>query len=93
MAEERNRPAMPHHVVLEGRRRLSVSGVEDVESFDENGVALLTSKGPLVIRGNGLRVGKLTIDGGEIHIEGRVDSLQYEDLPERRPGLFARWFG
>ena len=87
------RPAMPHHVILEGRSRLSVSGVEDVESFDETGVALLTAKGPLIIRGTGLRVDKLSIDGGEIHVEGRIDAMQYEDLPEQKPGLWSRLFG
>ena len=93
MAEEKIRPAMPHHVILEGRSRLSVSGVEDVESFDENGVVLLTVKGPLVIRGTGLRVDKLSIDGGDIHVEGRIDAMQYEDLPEQKPGLWSRMFG
>ena len=43
----------PHHVILEGRESLSVSGVEEVESFDENSIVMSTCKGTLVVRGGG----------------------------------------
>ena len=52
-ADERNRE-MPHTVILEGREKLSISGVVDVQSFDEDQVLLETVRGMLVVRGQGL---------------------------------------
>ena len=55
-----------HHILLEGREQLTVSGVEEVESFDENTIVMLTVKGTLVVRGEDLHIEKLSLDGGEI---------------------------
>ena len=85
--EEKNRRTeWPHNVILEDRSRLSVSGVEDVASFDENAVVLYTSHGLLTVRGTALRVDKLSIEGGELNIEGTVDALQYQDEQPAREG-------
>lgn len=83
---------LPHHVIIEGRSRATISGVEDVESFDENSVTMVTSRGTLVLTGSGLRVDRLSIDKGELNVEGQVDSMQYLDDAERR-GFWARLFG
>lgn len=88
MAYEETR--MPHHVVLEGRNDLSVSGVEDVESFDENTIVMATVKGTLVVRGEGLHIEKLSLDGGDLKVEGTVDSLVYEDDGREKGGFLAR---
>lgn len=82
-----------HHLELEGRERLTVSGVEDVERFDETGIVMSTTAGTLVVSGDGLHIGKLSLDGGELHVEGRIDSLAYEDGPAERGGLLRRLFG
>ena len=68
MAYEENMPRMEgaHHVILEGREQLSVSGVED------------------------LHIEKLSLDGGDLRVEGVVDSLSYEDDSRERGGFFAR---
>ena len=81
-----------HQLTLEGRARLSVTGVENVERFDETGIVLVTVAGLLVIGGEELRIGKLSVDGGELFVEGRVDSLSYEDR-ESGGGLLRRLFG
>ncbi|MCL1820475.1 MAG: YabP/YqfC family sporulation protein [Oscillospiraceae bacterium] len=83
---------LPHHVIIEGRSRATVSGVEDVESFDENGVTMVTSRGTLVLTGSGLRVDRLSIDKGEINVEGQVDAIEYLGDTERR-GFLSRLFG
>ena len=76
--DDRTRNAeLPHNVIIEGRSRLSISGVEDVESFDENSVNLYTSKGMLTIRGTGLHMERLSLDTGELGVEGTIDGLQY----------------
>ena len=86
-------PEPQHNVIMEGRERLTVTGVEDVDSFDEDAVAVATVRGRLVIRGEGLRLEKLSLDTGEIIACGRVDSMEYagEDALESG-GLFSRLF-
>ena len=84
----------PHRVVLEERGSLSVSGVEEVERFDENEIVMATVRGTLVVRGEGLHIEKLSLDGGDLKVEGGVDSLTYEDVGGReRTGFLARLFG
>lgn len=90
--EKTNRPEAPHHIILEGREQLSVSGVEEVESFDENQIVMYTSKGTLIVRGEGLHIEKLSLDGGDLKVEGTVDSLMYEESQRDRGGLFSRLF-
>ncbi|SMC54734.1 sporulation protein YabP [Papillibacter cinnamivorans] len=90
--EKIQRNGLVHHIVMEGREHLSVSGVEDVESFDETGIVMITSQGTLVVRGNELRIGKLNLEGGELSVEGTIDSLTYEEDLRERGGLFSRLF-
>ena len=79
MAQEERRPGPegPHHIILEEREGLTVSGVEEVESFDENTIVMDTVRGTLVVRGEGLHIEKLSLDGGDLKVEGTVDSLVY----------------
>ena len=84
---------MQHRLELEGRERLTVCGVEDVERFDETGLIMSTTQGTLVVTGEGLHIGKLSLDGGELHVDGRIDSVSYEDGGQERGGLFHRLFG
>lgn len=85
-------PETPHNLTLEGRRKLRVGGVEDVESFDENTIVLQTSGGLLILRGSELHVDKLSIEGGELSVSGRIDSMTYEDNGGGRGGFFSRLF-
>lgn len=86
-------PPEAHRLELTGRERLLVSGVEDVERFDETGIVMTTAAGTLVISGEDLHIGKLSLDGGELHVEGRIDSVAYEDFAQGRGGFFGRLFG
>lgn len=90
--EDRLQPGTPHQVVLEDREQLMISGVEEVESFDETTIVMSTSKGSLVVRGEDLHIEKLSLDGGDLKVEGSVDSLTYEDDAGDRGGFFARLF-
>ena len=93
MNEFREMPLEAHRLELVGREHLSVSGVEDVERFDETGIVRSTSAGTLNITGEELHIGKLSLDGGELHVEGRIDSVSYEDQPAGRGGFWGRLFG
>ena len=86
-------PQAAHRLELIGREHLVISGVEDVERFDENGIVMATSAGTLVVTGEELHIGKLSLDGGELHVDGRVDSVSYEDGGREGSGLFRRLFG
>ena len=77
---------------MEERSSLSVSGVEEVESFDENAIVMVTSQGTLVVRGEELHIEKLSLDGGDLKVEGSIESLTYEDEGRERGGLLARLF-
>ena len=91
-AEERNRE-MPHTVILEGREKLSISGVVDVQSFDEEQVLLETVRGMLVVRGRGLHVERLQLEAGELIVEGEVGLVEYDDSVQPRGGLLKRLLG
>ncbi|WP_295740266.1 YabP/YqfC family sporulation protein [uncultured Oscillibacter sp.] len=93
MNDYNSMPQTAHRLELVGRERLTVSGVEDVERFDETGIVMSTSAGTLVVTGEDLHIGKLSLDGGELHVEGRVDSVTYEDDGAGRGGFFSRLFG
>ena len=86
-------PAAGHRLELIGREHLVISGVEDVERFDENGIVMTTSAGTLVVTGEELHIGKLSLDGGELHVDGRVDAIAYEEADQSRGGLLRRLFG
>ena len=79
----------PHELRLENRARLSVNGVREGESFDEESVVLHTTKGGLVIRGQQLHLQTLSIDGGQVAVDGTVDAMSYEEA-QRKGGLFSR---
>ena len=79
MTNEFNIPAASHRLELTGREHLTVSGVEDVERFDESGVIMTTSAGTLIVTGEDLHIGKLSLEGGELFVDGRIDSVAYED--------------
>ena len=93
MREYHTMPAVEHRLELVGREHLVVTGVEDVERFDETGIVMSTSAGTLVITGEELHIGKLSLDGGELHVDGRIDSVTYEDETRGRRGFFGRLLG
>lgn len=77
--EKAKTSAKPHNIILEDRERLSVSGVEDVESFDERQIIMRTSKGNLILRGNDLHIDKLSLETGELTVTGLIVELGYEE--------------
>ena len=91
--DNRARPAMSHHVILEEREQLVISGVEEVESFDESTIFLTTAQGCLEIQGEGLHIEKLSLDGGDLKVEGRVNALIYGEERRERGGLLSRLLG
>ena len=89
--ESLNGAPVRHRLELDGRSRLILSGVEDVERFDESEIVMSTSEGTLIVTGEQLHIDKLTLDGGELHVDGRIESMSYVNEPPRG-GLFSRIF-
>ena len=95
MAYELNTGKMlpEHRLELLGREHLTVSGVEDVERFDENCIVMATCVGTLIVTGEELHIGKLSLDGGELHVDGRIEAVNNEEQPVHRGGFFSRLLG
>ena len=76
---------LSQRIELTGRERLTVTGVEDV--------VMHTAAGVLVVSGEDLHIGKLSLDGGELLVEGHIDGLNFEDAPARKSSFFSRLLG
>ncbi len=81
----------PHRLSLDQRNHLTVSGVDEVESFDESAIRMTTKGGDLLVRGRGLHIEKLSLDGGDLLVDGTVDALIYQE-PEEAASFLSRLF-
>ena len=81
-----------HSIHIDNRMRISITGVSDVESFNEQDVMLITEAGPLNIVGTNLHLSKLNLEDGQISIEGEILALDYEPPEPERRGMFGRVF-
>lgn len=93
--ETLNNASRMHKISLSNRRTCTINGVSDVLSFDIHEVLLETEQGMLMIKGNDLHVNRLTLDKGEVDIEGRIDSLTYSDTQvasQKTESLLSRLF-
>ena len=77
MAESAGKGA--HKLILEDRKRLTVSGVQDVGEFDGNEVCVQTEQGSLVVTGSGLHLIRLLPETGELEMAGEIRALQYRN--------------
>ena len=91
VTETKNRSTMPHSLILTERKKLTVSGVEDVESFDDTEIVMHTVQGDLHVLGNDLHVDKLDLASGEISVTGLVSTLDYTEV-QQSGSLFSRLF-
>ena len=89
---ENKQLAMPHSIIIEDRKNVSISGVTDLESFDEETVILMTDLGELVIKGFGLHISKIDVVSGDLALEGEIYSIGYSDTQAVGGGLLSRLF-
>lgn len=90
---EENKLKMPQNIMLEDRKKLSVTGVKDVDSFDEESIVVFTELGELTVRGSDLHINRLSVETGELMIEGAIYALVYTDDSPKKEGFFSRVFG
>lgn len=82
----------PHSVILEERKTLRVTGVVDVEEFDETRVCAMLEGSSFDICGKNLRVLGFSAESGELSVEGEIDSLSYSAPFSKKAGIIARIF-
>ena len=82
------------NLILENRGKLSISGVNDVLSFDDQIVMVETELGLLTVKGEGLRINKLSIDTSEVIVEGDISYLAYSDkeMEKNKGNLISKIF-
>jgi sporulation protein YabP len=95
LMEEKQQILKGHKLNIVARKNATITGVNDVLSFDAGEVLLQTEQGILMIRGNELHVNRLTLEKGEVDIDGRIDSLTYSETAsggKSGESLFGRLF-
>lgn len=92
MAELKNTVKKPHSLTLENRGALSLSGVNDVGSFDSQSVMLFTDYGGLCVKGASLHISKLSLDTGQVVIDGQISAMIYTEATGKKSGVFERLF-
>lgn len=81
-----------HSLNMLNREKLSLTGVQDVSGFDESLIVLVTSLGPLTVRGEGLHIDRIDLNAGQLDVRGKVSDLSYEE-PAHEGGFWSRLFG
>lgn len=92
MPEDKRVIKMQHNIIMESRKNLTITGVMDVDSFDEQTVVLFTEEGELTVKGTNLHINKIDVDTGDLLMEGQVDSISYSDNQPQKGGFFSKLF-
>ena len=92
MTDNKDKIIMPHNVIMKDRSELTLSGVTDVDSFDESTIIAYTDYGDLTITGTNLHISSLNIDKGELSVDGRISALSYVDQQPNKGGFFSKVF-
>ncbi len=84
----------PHRVVIDSRHKLNITGVSDVDSFNENEIIIVTSCGAMTITGEDLHISRFNMEDGQLIVDGKLQSIDYSDHEEQRQGgkFFSRMF-
>ena len=81
-----------HKLTLTQRSALTVTGVTEVVSFEDNAVMLRTAMGDLLVQGEELKLKTLSVEGGQVSVEGKISAMAYEE-PRRTGGWLSRLLG
>jgi len=79
--------AKTHNVIMENRKKAVMSGVKDVESYNDSEMIIITEAGNLRLKGRELELVKMSVETGELEITGEITSLHYSDA-DRTPNNF-----
>lgn len=93
--EDLNSSTRIHKVSMTNRKNCTINGVNDVLSFDIHEILLETEQGMLMIKGDDLHVNRLTLEKGEVDVDGKIDSFTYSDVAaagHKNESLLTRLF-
>ena len=90
ITDEKSIHKVPHNIIMEDRKKLSVSGVTDIDSFDEQTIIAITDLGELTIRGWNLHITRLNLEQSELMVDGDISSLTYTDVRPKAQGFFSK---
>lgn len=80
----------PHNLTLDERKNLSITGVTDIGGYDEQTVVAMTGQGELTVKGENLHIIRMSVEMGELVVEGVINSMQYSELRQQSGGFFSR---
>ena len=83
---------LPHSLIINDRKSIVVTGVTDVDNFDDETITLFSSCGEITIKGEELQVSVLNTDSGDVQASGKIISVTYSDKKEKNQGFFAKVF-
>lgn len=95
MAEEKRSPELEHqNIILKDRKKLLITGVHNIESFNEECIVVDTELGIVVVRGIGMHINKLDVESAALDVEGEIGLIEYLDNtgPQRKGGFFSNLF-
>lgn len=92
MAESKDKLILPHSIALKDRANLTVTGVTDVDSFDETAIVAYTDIGELTIRGTELKINNLNTETGDLSVVGNISALSYIDSLPKNTSFFGKLF-
>ena len=80
-----------HDLIVESRKKVTMTGINDVESFDEETIIAQSCCGEISIRGSGLKISRLSVESGDMVVEGEINSLSYAEA-KTTGSFFSRVF-
>lgn len=92
-SDERQSAQRPHNLTMDNRQHALITGVEDVDSFNEDMIVLLTSAGAMTLVGTGLHISQLDLEQGQLVIDGQIAALEYDERGRcARGSIISRLF-
>lgn len=93
MTDGQNNKRTSHNIIMENRKSLTISGVSDLDSFDEHTVVMFTELGELTVRGHDLHINEMSVGTGELVVMGEITALIYGDKERKSAsGFIAKLF-
>ena len=89
--EQNTFPKTTQNLILENRKKIAISGVKDINNFDENIISMSTILGNLTIKGSQLKINKFSLETGDVSISGNVNNILYDNLKlSKKKSLWAK---
>lgn len=92
MEERRNESKTPHSIFINEREIIKVTGISDVESFDENEIMLYSCEGGITLIGEEFKINRLSIETGEVEIQGYLNEVKYNNSTPIKGSFWGKIF-